>query len=52
MPTRAEQYRAKSQECANHAERARDPETRRQYELMARQWLDLAEQTDKARGGA
>jgi hypothetical protein len=47
LPTRPEQYRAKAQECAESAKLARDPETKRQYEDMARQWLELAERTDK-----
>jgi hypothetical protein len=42
VPTRAEQYRMKAQECAQRAKAARDPETKRAYEDLARQWFDLA----------
>jgi hypothetical protein len=41
MPTRAEYYRVKAEECAQRAKTARDPETRRSYEHLAQQWLDL-----------
>ncbi len=42
MLTRAEQYRAKAEQCATQAKAARDPETKHLFEDMVRQWLDLA----------
>ena len=52
MPTRPEHYRLKAQDCADCAEHARDPETKLQYDDMARQWSELAERADKSGGGA
>ena len=52
MPTRPEQYRAKAQECARLARAARDPEAKRTYEDMARQWLDLAKRAEDSGGGS
>ena len=46
MPTRAEEYRMKAQECAERAKAARDPEATRTYEDMERQWLDLAKRVE------
>jgi hypothetical protein len=40
----------KAKECAERAEHARDPETKRQLEDLARQWLDLAKYADKDGG--
>ena len=51
MPTRAEQYRVKAQECAQRAMTARDPEAKRAYEDLARQWLDLAKRAEDGGGG-
>ena len=42
MLSRAEDYKAKAEECARRADAARDPETKHLFEDMARQWLDLA----------
>ena len=52
MPTRAQEYRAKAQECAQRAKAARDPEAKRTYEDMARQWLDLARRSEEGGGGS
>jgi hypothetical protein len=52
MPTREEQYRLQAMECTEHAKLAPDPETKRTYEDMARQWLDLAKQAKEAGGGS
>jgi hypothetical protein len=52
VPTRAEQYKIKAQECAQRAKAARDPEAKRAYEDLARQWLDLAKRADEDSGGA
>jgi hypothetical protein len=40
--TRAEQYRLQAKECAERAKLARDPESKRQYEELVRQWSELA----------
>ena len=50
VPTRAEEYRAKAQECAQRAKAARDPEAKRAYEDLARQWLDMAKRADEGGG--
>jgi hypothetical protein len=51
VPTRAEQYRIQAKECAERAKLAPDPETKRTYEDMERQWLGLAKQAEKDGGG-
>jgi hypothetical protein len=51
VPTRAEQYRIQAKECAEGAKHAPDPETKRRYEDMARQWLDLAKYAEQAGTG-
>jgi hypothetical protein len=48
VTTRAEQYRLTAKECAERAKVAPDPETRRVYEEMEREWLELAKRTDDA----
>ena len=48
MGTGAEHYRWKATECAELARSAHDRETKRQYEEMARQWLDLARRAEEA----
>jgi hypothetical protein len=50
VPTRAEQYRLTAKECAERAKLARDPETKRVYEDMARQWLELAKRAEEGGG--
>jgi hypothetical protein len=50
VTTRAEQYRTQAKECAERAKLAADPETKRQFEGMARQWLDLAKWAEKEGG--
>jgi hypothetical protein len=52
MPTRAQEYRAKAQECAQRAKATRDPEAKRTHEDMARQWLDLARRSEEGGGGS
>jgi hypothetical protein len=47
MPTRAENYRTKAQECAQRAKAARDREAKRTYEDLARHWLDLAKRAEE-----
>jgi hypothetical protein len=52
MPKRPEEYRAKAQACAVRAKLAPDPETKRTYEKMEREWLDLAKRADEGGGGS
>jgi hypothetical protein len=50
VPTKIELYRLKAQECAEHAELTLEPETKRQFEDAARQWVELAERLRKGGG--
>ncbi len=50
MPNRAEEYRIQAKECAERAKLAPAPESKRTYESMQRQWLDLAKQAEKGGG--
>ena len=52
MAERAEQYRTTARQCAERARLEPDPETKRVYEDMARQWLELAKRADEGGGGA
>jgi hypothetical protein len=47
VSTLAEQYRVKAQECAECAKVVRNPEKKRLYEDLAREWSELAKQADK-----
>jgi hypothetical protein len=47
MQSRSEEFRAHATECRELASRIRDPEVKRQYEELARQWLELAELTER-----
>jgi hypothetical protein len=49
MQSRSEEYRVHAAECRELANRIRDPEVKRRYEELARQWLELAEQTERQR---
>lgn len=49
--THADHYRATAKDCEERAASAPDPETRRVYEDMARQWLALAQQAEQGGGG-
>jgi hypothetical protein len=49
MPPKADEYRAKAQECEAQAESAPDPAIKRQYKEMAVQWRRLAEAVEKRR---
>jgi hypothetical protein len=42
MSSKAEEYRAKADDCDKQAEQAKDPETRRQFLELARQWRVMA----------
>jgi hypothetical protein len=46
MSTQSEEYRLRAKECAERARRSPDPETKRQFEETARQWLDLAKRAE------
>jgi hypothetical protein len=52
MTTRAEEYRARAEECDRHAIAAHDYVVRAQYRDLAQQWRELAwiaEQNTKTR---
>ena len=49
MPSRQEEFRARAAECEELAKQARDPEVKRQYEDLARQWRELADRADRPR---
>ena len=51
MQTKADEYRAKAQECIENAASARHPEIKRQFEELARQWWEMATQVDRMRAG-
>ena len=42
----ANRYRAKAAECEQKAQEATDPEVKRNYAKLARQWRELAEQVE------
>ena len=44
-------YRYVAGECLREAKNARFPEVRKSYEKLASQWLQLAEETERAYGG-
>ena len=48
MSTPSEEYQIQAKKCAERAKLAPDPETKRVYEDMARQWLELAKRADDA----
>jgi hypothetical protein len=48
VTTQAEEYRLTAKQCAERAKAAPDPETKRVYEGMEREWLELAKRTDDA----
>lgn len=52
VPTRAEHYRLKAQECAERAKLARDPDAKRTSEDLARQWFILAKRAEEGGGGS
>jgi hypothetical protein len=52
VTTRAEQYRIQAKECAERAKLATDPETKRSYEMMEREWLNLAKRAEEGGGGS
>jgi hypothetical protein len=47
MQSRSEEFRAHAAECRKLASGIRDPEVKRQYEELARQWIELAEQAER-----
>ena len=49
--TLAEEYRLRAKDCAERAKLAPNPETKRQYEEMARQWLNLAKRAEEGGSG-
>jgi len=41
------EYRARAEACESQAAHALNPDIRRSYEDLARQWRDLAEQSER-----
>jgi hypothetical protein len=52
MRTRSQWYKAKAEQCSERAKTASDPETKRIYEHMAQEWVDLARRVQQAGDGA
>ena len=52
MRTRAQWYKAKAEQCSERAKAAPDPETKRIYEHMPQEWVDLARRAQQAGDGA
>jgi hypothetical protein len=48
MSEKIEEFRRKGAICMRRAEWARDPEVKRQFEELARGWLHLVEQSERA----
>ena len=46
MPTRAEWFRLKAEQCSALAQRMTDRTSRKQLEIAAAQWLQLAEDAE------
>jgi hypothetical protein len=42
MPSEAERYRAKAEECARRAEKAMDPQVKAAFKKVEREWLEMA----------
>lgn len=51
MQTKADEYRARAQECVERAASARHPEIKRQFEELARQWWEMATRVEWLRAG-
>ena len=49
--TRAQQYRAKAAECDQRAATALSPDIKEQFEELAHQWRDMADQIDRMFSG-
>jgi predicted component of type VI protein secretion system len=47
MRTRAQWYQAKAEQCSDRAKTAPDPEAKRIYQIMAREWSDLARSVEQ-----
>ena len=46
MPSRAEQFRLNSRECAEKARLAADVGAKKMFEDLAHEWLELADQIE------
>jgi hypothetical protein len=51
MVTRAQQYRAKAAECDQRAATTEHADIKEQFEELARQWRDMADQIDRMFSG-
>jgi hypothetical protein len=47
VPSRQEEFRFRQAECEERAKQSRDPEVRRQYEDLARQWREMADRAER-----
>jgi hypothetical protein len=47
MSVRGDDYRQRSIECGERAKLASDPEVKRQFEELARHWLEMAKQVER-----
>ena len=47
MSEKSDRYRARARECQDRAEKERDPEGKRKYKELARQWIALADHTER-----
>jgi hypothetical protein len=53
LSSKADHYQAKAAECEQKAKQAHEPEVKRDFAELARQWCSLAEQAERqgARSG-
>jgi hypothetical protein len=47
LSSRADHYQAKAAECEQKAKEAREPEVKRDFAELARQWCSLANQAER-----
>jgi len=47
VPSKAEEYRSKADDCRRRAQEAHDPDAKRQFEELARGWLELAKRAER-----
>jgi hypothetical protein len=47
VPSKADEYREKAQECARNAKAAYDPVVKKTLEELERHWLQMAERAER-----
>ena len=47
MQSKADEYRAKAQECKETAASTRDPDIKKQFQVLAQQWWAMAQQIER-----